>query len=447
MSRLRAAEVLVEGPVPGYYFPMLDIRLLREESERVKRLIATKNADPAMVDAFLALDKEWREATAALEAGRAEQKKLAAARDIEGGKRLKEELKSLEDRTSALEKEREVVWQKIPNLPSEDTPVGKDDGENVVIKTAGLPPQFDFEPKDHMTLGIALGIIDTETASRVTGSRYGYLKGDAALLEFALIQHSMRVLTDAALMEKIAKSVDANLSGKPFLPVVPPVMIRPDVYQRMARLEPSDDRYYIPSDDLYLIGSAEHTLGPMHMDETIPEALLPLRYVGFSVAFRREAGAAGKDTHGILRVHQFDKVEMESFTTPETSLAEQNFLVAVQEYLMQSLELPYRLVLCCTGDQGDTDTRHIDIETWMPGQGAYRETHSADLTTDYQARRLATKVKREGGKTEVVHMNDATAFAVGRTLIAILENCQTKEGNIRIPKALQPYVGKDLIAP
>jgi seryl-tRNA synthetase len=425
---------------------MLDIRILREDPEKVKVAIATKNSDPALVDRFVALDKEWRAATSAIEEKRSEGKKLAAARDIEGGKRSKEELRGLEETLSNLEKERLEVWQKIPNLPSEDTPVGKDDSENPVIKTWGEPTKFDFEVKDHMALGTALDIIDTETSSKVAGSRFGYIKGDLALLEFALLQHSMRVLTDPKIIGEIAEKIEPGYSAKTFVPVIPPVMIRPDVYQRMARLEPKEERYHIPSDDLYLIGSAEHTMGPMHMDETIPADKLPLRYVGFSVSFRREAGAAGKDTHGILRVHQFDKVEMESFSLPEESLKEQNFLVAVQEYLMQSLELPYRLVMCCTGDQGDADTRHIDLETWMPGQGKYRETHSADLMGDYQARRLATKVKRQDGTTEILHMNDATAFAMGRTLIAILENYQTKEGKVRIPKALQVYIGKELIS-
>ena len=424
---------------------MLDAKILREEPEKVKQAIATKNADPALVDTFTALDKSWREATAAVEAKRVEQKSAAAARDIEAGKKLKDEVKALEERVSTLEKERMVVWQKIPNLPSEDTPVGKGEEENVVIKTVGEPTQFDFEPKDHMELGEALGLIDMETAARVTGSRFGYKKGDLALLEFALVQYVMKVLTDAAIIKEIAGSVGPECSAKPFVPVLPPVMIRPEVYQRMDRLEPADDRYYIPSDDLYLIGSAEHTLGPLHMDDIIPEHNLPLRYAGFSVSFRREAGAAGKDTKGMLRVHQFDKVEMESFTTPEHGRREQDFMVAVQEYLWRSLELPYQVVAICTGDMGKPDTRQIDINTWLPGQSTYRETHTSDYNGDYQARRLGTKVKRADGKTEFVHMNDATAMAMSRTPIAILENYQQADGSVRVPKVLQPYVGKDVI--
>jgi seryl-tRNA synthetase len=211
----------------------------------------------------------------------------------------------------------------------------------------------------------------------------------------------------------------------------------------MGRLEPRDERYYIPSDDAYLIGSAEHTLGPLHMDQTLAEADLPIRYLGYSTSFRREAGSYGKDTKGILRLHQFDKLEMETFCLPENSIEEQNLLVAIQEHLVSSLGLPYRLVICSTGDMGDPDARHIDLETWMPGQGKYRETHSADLMTDYQSRRLAIKVKRTtgsaAGKSEYVHMNDATAFAIGRLLIAIMENYQQKDGSIKIPKALHAY--------
>jgi len=212
----------------------------------------------------------------------------------------------------------------------------------------------------------------------------------------------------------------------------------------MARLEPRDERYHIPSDDLFLIGSAEHTLGPLHMDETLKESDLPRRYVAFTPAFRREAGSYGKDTRGILRLHQFDKVEMESFATSEMGQKEQDFFVAIQEHLMQKLGLPYRVVMTCTGDQGDPDARHLDIETWMPGEQKYRETHSADYMTDYQARRLGTKVKREKG-SEFVHMNDATVFAIGRTLIAIMENFQQKDGSIVVPEVLRPWVGKDVI--
>ena len=265
-----------------------------------------------------------------------------------------------------------------------------------------------------------------------------------ALLEFALIHYGFKVLGDEKILKKIANKIKSGYNSKPFIPIITPVLIKPRIFERMARLEPTEERYYIPSDDLYLIGSAEHTLGPLHMDETLKEKDLPIRYVGFSTAFRRESGSYGKDVRGILRVHQFDKLEIESFTIPEDSILEQDFIVGIQEYLMQSLELPYQVIICSTGDQGGPDFRHLDIETWMPAQNKYRETHSADMMTDYQSRRLNTKVKRESGESQFVHMNDATVFS-GRPLIAILENYQTKDGKIEVPKVLQEYVGKKII--
>jgi len=424
---------------------MLDITLLREQPDKVKKGIAAKNADPKLVDQFLALDEEWRKLTKSADEKRAEQKKLSEKRDIEGGKKNKEEIRSLEEKIGTVEKERTALWLSIPNLPSDDTPVGKGENENKVLRKNGEPKKFDFEPKDHLTLGEALGIIDVASAGKIAGNRFAYLKGDAALLEFALIHYAMEVLTDTKIIESIAGGVKPGYHTGTFVPVVPPVMIRPDVFERMGRLEPKEERYYIPSDDIYLIGSAEHTLGPLHMDETIPEEKLPIRYLGFSTAFRREAGSYGKDVRGIIRVHQFDKLEMESFVASEDGITEQEFFVGVQEYLMWSLELPYQVVMCCTGDQGDPDARHLDIETWMPSEKKYRETHSADYMSDYQARRLGTRVKRKDGKTEFVHMNDATAFAIGRTIVAIMENNQTKEGKIEIPKVLQKYVGKAII--
>lgn len=424
---------------------MIDIKILRDTPEKVRAAIVAKNGDPQLVDAFLRIDADWREVTQNLEALRAEQKELSALRKIEEAKANKEKIKELEERMSGLDAERTATWLRVPNLPSEDTPLGKDDTENKVIRRVGEPPVFDFVPKDHVALGEALCIIDTETAGEVSGARFTYLKGDLVRMQFALIQYALEILGNENILRSIAESVRPGFSPKPFQPVIPPVMIRPEIFERMARLEPKEERYHISSDNLYLVGSAEHTLGPMHIDETLDEKDFPIRYVGYSTSFRREAGSYGKDTKGILRLHQFDKVEMESFSLPEHSQTEQDFFIAVQEYLMWSLGLPYQVVMCCTGDQGDPDARHLDIETWMPGQGKYRETHSADLMTDYQSRRLGTKVKRESGKTEFVHMNDATVFAIGRTLIGIMENYQTKEGKIQVPRALQKYVGKEIL--
>src|SRR3990167_9993438 len=423
---------------------MLDIQFIRENSEKVKKGVAAKQLDPKIVDKVLGLDAKYRKLLAEVENLRSQRNKAAQEKDIEKGKKIKIELQKKEPEFKKVEEEYKDAINQIPNLPADDVPEGKDERENKVTRKWGEPKKFDFKPKDHLELGEALDIIDVKVASKVTGARFGYLKGDAALLEFALIQHAFSVLTNTDELKKIANKVKEGYSSKPFIPIVPPVMVRPDVFGKMARLEPKEERYYIKSDDLYLIGSAEHTLGPMHMDEVLPEKNLPLRYVGFSTSFRREAGTYGKDTKGILRVHQFDKVEMESFTTPEDSDKEQDFFVAIQEYLMQSLEIPYQIVMICTGDMGAPDYRQVDLEAWLPGEGKYRETHTSDNMTDYQARRLNTRVQAKG-KTGFVHMNDATAFAVGRTIIAILENYQQKDGSILIPKVLQKWVGKDKI--
>ena len=426
---------------------MLDVNKIRNNPEEVKKGISAKNADPELVDKFLELDEKWRSLTKEYDDLRASQKKLGKENASEA-KGLKENLKKIESEVSDLEKLRQDILYKIPNLPLENVPIGKNEAENRVIRKWGDISKFDFKPKDHMELGESLDIIDTKTASKVSGSRFNYLKGQLALMEFAIVQYAFSILTNAEIIKKIASKIGSDFSSKPFMPVIPPVMIKPEIFARMARLDPGqeEERFHLPKDDLYLVGSAEHTMGPMHMDETIPESAFPLRYAGFSTSFRREAGSYGKDVHGILRVHQFDKIEIESFTLPELSTKEQDFIVAVQEYLLQGLELPYQVVEICTGDMGGPDARQIDIETWMPGQNKYRETHTSDLMTDYQSRRLKTKVKRNNGETELVHMNDATAFAIGRILIAIIENYQTKEGTIKIPKALQNYMGMEEIS-
>ncbi len=421
---------------------MIDLKLVREQPDLVKKACQNKNVS-VDIDRVIALESQRRELQGRIDQLNQERKKAAQAKDVEEGKRLKKEAAEFESAFANADEELTTLMRKIPNLPSDDTPIGKDESQNVVIRQWGDIPSFDFEPKDHVELGEALGFIDSEKAAEVAGARFTYLKGDAVLLQFALAQYAFSVLTDESLLESLIKKVGLDVSSRAFVPVAPPLMIRPEVFEKMARLEPREERYHIPSDDLYLIGSAEHTLGPLHMGETLKETDLPARYVAFTPAFRREAGSYGKDTRGILRLHQFDKVEMESFTTSEQGKKEQDFFVALQEQLMQGLGLPYQIVMTCTGDQGDPDARHIDLETWMPGQQKYRETHSADYMTDYQSRRLGTKVKRTDGSNEFVHMNDATVFAIGRTLIALLENNQQADGSIRVPPVLQPWVGKE----
>jgi len=424
---------------------MLDIKFIRENQKKVQK--ACKNKKVLLdIEDVLNLDKQRKALLDKVEDLRCQKNKLGKE-DISKARKIKMHLKEIEPKLKETEGLFEKLMLQVPNIPMKDVPIGKDDTENKKIREWGEIPKFDFEVKDHVSLGKSLDIIDTKTASKVAGSRFSYLKGKLVLLEMALIQYAFEILTSQKIIKKIADSVEKNYSDKIFIPVIPPVMIRPEVFTKMARLSPADkdDRYYFPKDDLYLIGSAEHTLGAMHMDETIAENQFPIRYAGFSTSFRREAGSYGKDTKGIFRVHQFDKIEMESFTLPENSLKEHNFFVAIEEYLMQSLKIPYRVVVVCTGDMGGPNVRQVDIETWFPGQGKYRETHSADLMTDYQARRLKTRVKRKNG-SEFVHMNDATVFAVGRTLIAIMENYQQKDGSILVPEVLKKYVNFEKIA-
>lgn len=425
---------------------MLDIKFIRENKDAVKKNCELRNIQ-CDVDRLLELDEKRRKLIG--EIGSLKEKKneinekMKSSEDrdtlIEEGKKIKEGLDKLEPDFEGIEKEYKEILYTVPNIVSPDTPIGPDESGNKVIRKWGEIPKLNFQPKEHWELGKELDIIDTERAAKVSGSRFTYLKGGAVMLEFALVQHVFSVLTDENILKEIIEKNKLDVSAKPFIPVVPPVMIKYEPMKRMARHNP-EDMFQLERDELSMVGSAEHTLGAMHMDETLKEEEFPLRYIGFSTAFRREAGSYSKDTKGILRVHQFDKLEMESFSLPENSLKEQDFIVAIQEYLMQSLKLPYQVVAICTGDMGGPDYRQIDIETWMPGQNKYRETNTSDLMNDYQSRRLNTKVKRKDGKTEFVHMNDATAFAIGRTLIAIIENGQQTDGSVVIPEVLHKYM-------
>ncbi len=434
---------------------MLDIQFIRDHVDLVKA--AVKNKQLSLdVDVLLAADEDRRLLLQEVEELQSlkndindliHDAKTPEERNevIAKGKEIKVKLDEKAPLLEAAQAKYAGLMAQVPNMPSEDTPVGKDESENTVLRTVGTPTQFPFQPKEHWELGAALGIIDTERAVKISGSRFAYIKGDAALLQFALIQYVFSVLTNAETLRKIAREAKLTVSDKPFIPIVPPVMVKTETLSRMARLEPRDERYALSEDDLYMVGSAEHSIGSMYMDETLAEADLPLRYIGYSSAFRREAGSYGKDMKGILRLHQFDKLEMESFTVGDQSRAEHDFFVAIQEYLMQSLKIPYQVVLKCTGDMGTPNARAVDIEAWIPGQGKYRETHTADLMTDYQARRLNTKVKCSDNQVEMAHMNDGTAFAIGRTLIAIIENYQQADGSVVIPEVLRPFVGKEVI--
>ena len=431
---------------------MLDIKFIRQNQDIVREAIKNKNIDLDL-DKLLAIDARRRELIESSEALKAEQNRKSKGSnfDVEELKLLKEKFKVMEHELACVEEEFYQLMMGVPNIPTDDTPIGPDESSNKVLRQWGKIKSFsaeggsvsggDFKPKEHWELGQELDVIDLERAAKVSGARFAYRKGDIVLLEFALIQYTFSILTNEKILKKILKKAKLDLSSKPFRPILPPVMIKPDVFQKMDRLEPREERYHIPSDDIYLVGSAEHTMGAMHMDETFKEDDLPVRYIGFSTAFRREAGSYGKDMKGLIRMHQFDKLEMESFILPEDSQKEQDFIVAIIEYMIQELKLPYQVLIMCNGDMGKQDARHIDIEVWMPGQNKYRETHTSDLMTDFQARRLNTRVKRNSGETQYVHMNDATAFALSRAVVAIMENYQTSKGTIVVPKALRKYMG------
>ncbi|MGE5540760.1 MAG: serine--tRNA ligase [Bacillota bacterium] len=433
---------------------MLDIHFIRENADLVKDAAKKKGVE-IDIDRLLTLDDERKALRGKLDNIRAEQNRasneIARAqgeerqRLVEAMRHVKQGFQEVSEKFDAVSLEWTKLMLSVPNIPSPDTPIGPDESGNVVVREWGEKPNFSFTPKPHWELGEALGVINTEKVAVISGSRFSYIMGDLALVQFALIDFVMKTLTSRDTLQAIMAKAGLDLDPKPFIPVIPPVMMRADVMGRMARLHPLDERYYFEKDELVFIGSAEHTLGPLHMDEILDESMLPIRYIGYSTAFRREAGAAGKDTRGILRQHQFDKAEMESFVRPEDGYKEQEFIVAIQEHLMQSLKLPYRVMAICTGDMGKPDQRQFDIETWMPGQDTYRETQTSDYMGGYQARRLNTRVRDVEGNLTHVHMNDATAFAIGRTLIAIMENYQLEDGTIRVPDALVPYVGKEIL--
>jgi len=340
----------------------------------------------------------------------------------------------------ALDAEFEAEWVKMPNPAHASAPVGHTDEDNIEIERIGEPVAPDFEVLDHLAIGEALDIIDAERGAKVSGSRFAYLKGAAVLYEFALVRWGLDVL-----------------SGHGFTPVAPPILVREDALFGTGFLPGARDQVYavgvadgeggFESDGLYLAGTAEIPLAGLHMDEILEEADLPRRYVGFSTCFRREAGTYGKDTRGIFRVHQFDKLEMFAYVTPDQSWDEHEYLLEREREIVDALEIPYRIVNVCTGDLGDPAAKKYDIEAWFPGQNAYREITSCSNTTDFQARRLRIRYRDEQGDNRLVHTLNGTAIAVGRTLIALLENHQQADGSVLIPAALQPYLGTDRIGP
>lgn len=431
---------------------MIDIKFIREHADEVKEGMRKKNTDASVIDRLLDIDEKRRAKIEGINEKQAERNKISASipslsgsekdAQLKASVTLKDELKADEDELHALESEFQSLMYHIPNMPLPDVPVGKSEADNRVVREVLPKRNFSFKAKDYIELGDTLDLIDTERASKVSGSRFGYLKHEAPLLEFALVQFAFSRLLNEGWIANIIQERGLHVSPKAFIPLVPPVMIRPEVYRGMGRLDPGqeEERYHLEKDDLYLVGSGEHTTGPMHMDEVFLEENLPHRHIAFSTCFRREAGSYGKDTRGILRVHQFDKLEMFVFSTQETSGHEHELLVAIQEELMKELQIPYRVVFICTGDMGWPDAKQYDIEAWMPGQNEFRETHSASNTTDFQSRRLNMKYRTKDGSKNFIHTLNATACAIGRMLIAILENYQEEDGSVKIPDVLVPHM-------
>ncbi len=432
---------------------MLDIQFIRDNADLVQEKSKQKNED-VDISKLLSLDNDRRLLIGQIESIRVARNDLSdglkqtkpTQTQIEEGKKLKIQISELENKLLPIDVEYFKLLKTVPNMPLESVPIGSSEDDNVIVKEVGEKNNFDFEVKNHAEIAIQKGWLDKDRAAKVTGARFAYIKGDLVKLQFALINFVIDKLTDQDFINKVISDNNLNVSNKPFIPVLPPLMIRTEIYDAMDRLEPRDDRYKIDNEDLWLQGSAEHVLGSMHANEILSENELPIRYLGYATSFRKEAGTYGKDMEGLFRMHQFDKLEMESLSKAETGLAEHYFLVAIQEELMKLLQIPYQLLDKCTADIGKPNARGVDINAWLPGQNKYRETHTADYMTDYQSRRLKTRMRNTSGETELIHTNDATAIPLSRIPIAIIENYQTKDGDVLIPEVIQPYMmGKNKI--
>jgi seryl-tRNA synthetase len=409
---------------------MIDIQLLRDDPEKIKDATSDKGADPMLVEKALKLDEEKRRLMTEVQSLQAQRNKFAKEKNIEKGKEIKVSLQDLEPKLEEVEKEFSDVFGQIPNPALSKVPKGKDDKENVEVRKWGEPRKFDFEPKDHLELGTKLGILDFETGAKVTGSQFYYLYGDGALMELALVQYAFELL------------------GKEgFSPVITPDLAKSRYYLGTGYAPKGTEAqtYTISSEDLGLIATAEVTLAGKYADEVIPEKKLPLKYIGYSHCFRQEAGAYGKYSKGMYRVHQFTKAEMFIYCVPEESDKMHEYLLSMEEKIYQNLGLPYRVLEMCTGDLGAMAARKFDIEAWMPTRDTYGEVTSTSNCTDYQARNLNIKIRRKNGKTEFAHMLNGTAIATSRTFLAILENYQQEDGSVVIPDVLRKWMGKEKI--
>lgn len=409
---------------------MLDINFIRENSEKVKKGVSDKGYDTSLVEKVLKLDEHRRKMIVEIENLRGERNKAAEEKNIEEGKRIKEELSKKEPILKEAEKEFQAVLLEIPNLPKDDVPTGKGEEENKEVKKWGEPKKFAFSPKDHLELGKSLGILDFESGAKVTGSQFYFWVGDGALLELALVSFAL---------EKLVK--------KGFIPVITPDLAKSRFYLGTGYLPKGNEAqtYEIKDQDLGLIATSEVTLAGKHADEVILEEKLPLKYAGYSHCFRQEGGSYGKYSKGLYRVHQFTKVEMFIYCKPEESEKYHQEILKLEEEIYQDLGLPYRVVEMCTGDLGAMAARKYDLEVWMPGRQEYGEVTSTSNCTDYQARNLNIKYKKKEGGSEFVHMLNGTAIATSRTPLAILENYQNEDGSITVPEVLKKWMGKEKI--
>jgi seryl-tRNA synthetase len=419
---------------------MIDIRALREDPEGVGAALARRGVTPEQLERILELDVRRRDLITRGDDLRAEQK--ARSREIGSAPKdarpaliaqvqeVSAALSELEPLQAEAENALHDALARIPNLPHPDAPDGVDDSDAVELSTFGAKPTFAFDVRDHVEIGERLGIIDIPRGVKVSGSRFAFLLGHAVLLEFALA----RLAVD-------------HLAPHGFTPVIPPVLTREEALFGTAFLPTGAEQIYeIPKDDLFLVGTSEVPLAGMHADEILDPSELPRRYAGFSTCFRREAGTYGKDTHGIFRVHQFDKVEMFSFVLPEESEAEHALMRQLEVELFERLGLHGRVVDIPVGDLGASAARKFDCEVWLPGQQAYRELTSTSNCTDYQARRLRCRYRTEDGDTAMVHTLNGTAVAMSRMIIALLETHQREDGTVGVPEALQPYLGTEVLA-
>jgi seryl-tRNA synthetase len=419
---------------------MLDIKLIRENPEFVKNNLA-KRGNPEnsnMLDALVKLDREWRRNLAKLNDFRHERKMLTgeigklkklakdASSQVEKAKKLDSEITSIQTKVVRTGEKTHEYLMRLPNLLHETVPVGKDENGNVQIRSWGATPKFAFAAKNHIDLGLNLGIIDVERAGKVTGSRFFYLKGEGVLLDMALMSFALEEMTK-----------------KGYSPVEPPYLMRREPYEGVTALGDFEEVLYkIENENLYLIATSEHPMAAMFMNEVLKEEDMPLKLAGISACFRKEAGAHGKDTRGIFRTHQFNKIEQFVFCQPEESWKLHEELLNNAEELIQKLDLPYRVVNVCTGDIGTVAAKKYDIEAWMPAQNAYREVVSCSNCTDYQARRLGIRYREKEGAPPkgFLHTLNSTAIATGRTIVAILENFQQEDGTVIVPKVLRKYM-------